>query len=98
MKKAMILLLTVLVALGVFVSCDQPKTASEEPTRMVQFNDGSGIAKALNRAPEALDTEGLWWSYTAEKLDNSGFTTGQTSVKTVVGTKGLTASVGPFSQ
>ena len=98
MKKAMILILSVLVVLGLSVSCDQPKTTSNEPTRMVQFNDGNVMTKALNRAPEGLNTEGLWWSYTAEKLDNSGFTTGETSAKVAVGEKGLTAPVGPFSQ
>lgn len=96
MKKYLIALISIIMIIGLFISCSNEMQG--EPLAYVSFGDNSRSIESTN---ESLPNVGdLLWKYTAVKTDK-GLKTGQTTIESNVkddNTPGLSDSqVGPFS-
>ncbi len=96
MKKLLAISLTVLLAALLIVSCS-PEQKIEDELALISFNTSERGTRSLTRTNPKFDPEDFYWSYTAEKKDETGLITGtETTPKAVKEGKGL-ATVGPFS-
>lgn len=96
MKKLLAISLTVLLAALLIVSCS-PEQKIEDELALISFNTSERGTRSLTRTNPKFDPEDFYWSYTAEKKDETGLITGtETTPKAVKEDKGL-ATVGPFS-
>lgn len=95
MKKLTIVALSVILMIGLFVSCSN-EVQQQEPTAYITF-DGDGSRAISSTNQELPGVSELHWKYTAVKQDG-GLKTGETSEqKDVNAGTGLTGSVGPLS-
>ncbi len=96
MKKLLSISMTVLLAALLIVSCS-PEQKVEDGLALVSFSADERTERSLTRTNPELNPEDFFWSYTAEKRDSTGLTTGSESTPKAVKTdKGL-STVGPFS-
>ena len=99
MKKILLISLTVLIATLFMVSCNM-EAKIEDGLAILSFQASDTKSKSLTKTNPTLNPDDFYWYYKAEKMDQTGLKTGQTdhsAVQTTAGTKGLAASVGPFS-
>ena len=98
-KKFSVVFLVVLMIASLFVSCDYGIKDSD-PKAMVRFVDSGSLERGLNSSSKEFNAAELYWTYEAQKMDNSGLKTGETREPAAVsrtGIAGLGESVGPFS-
>ncbi len=89
MKKKGIFLLPAVIIMLLFVpSCSQD--AGENGLALVSLSPVEDSSRSLSRVSQKLNAFSFYWTYTARKLDNSIFRTGETALETPVWTdKGL---------
>ena len=98
MKKALGILLVLALLLTVFVSCSQEAGQSVAEELVSVSFDGSK-ARALSASRDPFNADDYVWTYTAQKADASGLTTGETATEQRINTgKGLAGKVPGFSQ
>ena len=100
MKRAMLVVLaTIMLVSMLFVSCKAEVMDPAEDYVSIFF-EREGTSKSLSRTIEDVPVGELYWYYTATKTDNTGLTTGATSIPVKIGAnKGFSEQVvGPFSQ
>ena len=98
-KKFSVVFLVVLMIASLFVSCDNG-IKNADPVAKVLFVDADSLTRGLNSSSPEFDATKLYWTYEAQKMDNSGLKTGETSGPVAVsktGANGLGEAVGPFS-
>lgn len=100
MKKFSLFLLIALIIGSIFVSCSSDLETADSSTAKVALNMSATKALTVTVETEELPSaDDLTWYYTAEKgpNDENGFTTGQTTVETLLradGQKGIPARIG----
>ena len=98
MKKALGILLVLALIATVFVACSQDagqKTAEE----LVSVSFDGSKARGLTPSRDPFDADEYVWTYTAQKADTTGLTTGETTEqKRINDGKGLSGKVPGFSQ
>ena len=101
MRKLLTILLTALAVALVLVGCSM-ETKVEDGLALLSFNvnENNLTSKSLTRTNPQLKESDFYWYYTAEKIDNIGLETGETTGQVAVqaGVKGLEdVTIGPFS-
>ena len=101
MRKLLTILLTALAVALVLVGCSM-ESKVEDGLALLSFNvnENNLTSKSLTRTNPQLKESDFYWYYTAEKIDNIGLETGETSGQVAVqaGVKGLeNVTIGPFS-
>ena len=101
MRKLLTILLTALAVALVLVGCSM-ETKVEDGLALLSFNvnENNLTSRSLTRTNPQLKESDFYWYYTAEKIDNIGLETGETTGQVAVqaGVKGLEdVTIGPFS-
>lgn len=97
MKKLSILILSVLLIAGLFISCDNSSVVPSEELVTITFDDAQ--SRSLSAELEGFDKTKLFWAYTASKTDG-GLSSGATSDEVWIheGVAGLEGQIPGFSQ
>ena len=105
MKKNLLSITTILIMIvALFISCSNEVQTGDKVSKVL-FTSDYNMTRGLNSSSPAFDVNQYYWTYEAQKMDNSGLKTGETEgsvpvIKVEAGTpevKGLGVSVGPFS-
>ncbi len=99
MKKTLLICLALLaIVMSFFISCSvEPKAIEEEAYAYVEFDES--VTRDFSAAYTPYSYDQLYWYYTAKKTDGWGTVGATGDTGTLVNSgKGLSGSIGPFSQ